>query len=111
MGQVALISTLLHQVAPHVPAGRPVLVQADRGIGCSPDLLAAIEALGWFFLVRVQRTVRLQVEEQEVEFGALGPEAGAPAGRGRCERSRNGAGARVGPWAAGKAAMPSLGCC
>ena len=77
MGQVALIRTLLHQVAPHVPAGCPVLVQADRGIGCSPDLLAAIEALGWFFLVRVQRTVRLQVAGREVAFGTLVPKPGA----------------------------------
>ena len=71
MGQVALITTLLRQIAPSVPSGCPVLVQADRGIGCSPGLLAAIETLGWYFLVRVQRTVHLQVAGQEVEFGTL----------------------------------------
>ena len=76
MGQVALITTLLRQVAPHIPAGCPVLVQADRGIGCSPALLAAIEALGWYFLVRVQRTVRLQVAGREVPFGTLVPKPG-----------------------------------
>ena len=77
LGQVALITTLLRQIAPSVPSGCPVLVQADRGIGCSPGLLTAIDALGWYFLVRVQRTVRLQVEGREVEFGALVPKPGA----------------------------------
>ncbi len=71
------LSVVLHQVAPPVPAGCPVLVQADRGIGCSPDLLAAIDALGWFFLVRVQRTVRLQVAGREVAFGTLFSKPGA----------------------------------
>lgn len=76
MGQVALITTLLRQVAPHIPAGCPVLVQADRGIGCSPALLAAIEALGWYFLVRVHLPVRLQGAGREVPFGALVPKPG-----------------------------------
>lgn len=76
MGQVALSTTRLHQIAPSVPAGGPGVGQADRGMGWSPGLLSASEALGWYFLVRVQRTVRLQVAGREVPFGALVPKPG-----------------------------------
>lgn len=44
MGQVALITTLLQWVAPTIPAGIIPLVQADRGIGTSPELLRALTA-------------------------------------------------------------------
>ncbi len=76
MGQVELIMTLLDQIAPALPADRPVLVQADRGIGTSPALLDAIEARGWYFLVRVQRRVHVQVDGREVEVSALVPKPG-----------------------------------
>lgn len=58
--QVDLIMTLLGWIAPSVPAGVIPLVQADRGIGTSPDLLRAIEDLGWHYLVRVQKQTRLR---------------------------------------------------
>ena len=77
MGQVELIISLLDQLAPILPAGRTVLVQADRGIGTSPGLLRAIEARGWYFLVRVQRGVHVQVDGHEVEVGMLAPKPGA----------------------------------
>ena len=99
MGQVALITTLLHQIAPSVPAGCPVVVQADRGIGGSPGLLRAIEALGWYCLGRVQRTVRLQGAGREVPFGALVPKPGRRGtGAGRAFKT---AGWRAG-WAVGR---------
>jgi hypothetical protein len=63
MAQVALIGQLLQQVAAGMPAGKTVLVQADRGIGCSPELLRRIQALGWYYLVRVQGQVRLRLED------------------------------------------------
>lgn len=61
--QVALISQLLQQVAAVMPAGKTVLVEADRGIGSSPRLLRQIEALGWYYLVRVQGQVRLRLAD------------------------------------------------
>ncbi len=45
-------------------------MQADRGIGCSPALLQAITQLGWYYLMRVQNSVRLVLEGgREVVFG------------------------------------------
>ena len=58
------------QVAWAVPRGLEVLVEADRGIGCSPGLLLGISALGWYYLVRVQSGVRLVLADGvEVCFG------------------------------------------
>lgn len=69
-GQVALVVRLLERVAPAVPHGREVLVQADRGIGGSPALLHAIAQRGWYYLVRVQKSVRLILADgREVAFG------------------------------------------
>jgi hypothetical protein len=62
MKQVRLIDTLLGWVAPFIPPGREVLVEADRGIGTSPALLRCIELRGWRYLVRVQDTVALVQE-------------------------------------------------
>lgn len=62
MKQVELVMTLLHWIAPGVPAGVIPLVQADRGIGTSPDLLRAIEGLHWYYEVRVQKNTRLRRE-------------------------------------------------
>lgn len=59
--QVELISQLLRLVAQALPTGEGVapvpvvpLVQADRGIGTSPELAAAIHQIGWHYLFRVQ---------------------------------------------------------
>jgi hypothetical protein len=57
-----LILTLLAWIAPALPTGLIPLVQADRGIGTSPDLLRGIQQLGWHFLVRVQKHTRLRRE-------------------------------------------------
>jgi Transposase DDE domain len=65
MGQVALISTLLSWVRDGLPTGVIPLVQADRGIGTSPDLVRAVEALGWHYLFRVQRSTMLRHEGRE----------------------------------------------
>jgi Transposase DDE domain len=77
MGQVALIGTLLDWVAPGIPPGCRVLVQADRGIGTSPELLRAIQARGWYFLVRVQRQVCLRLADGRIRpVGRLVPKVG-----------------------------------
>ena len=57
-GQVALITRLLNWIAPSVPPGVTPIVQADRGIGTSPDLIRAVEHMGWYYLFRVQNTTR-----------------------------------------------------
>lgn len=75
--QVRLIETLLSWIAPSVPTGVIPLVQADRGIGTSPDLLRAIVALGWHFEVRVQKNTRLRREaEPDCPLAALVSQAG-----------------------------------
>ena len=61
-GQVELIVDLLRWVAESIGHDREVLVQADRGIGNSPDLLRAIDGMGWYYLVRVAKNVRLKVD-------------------------------------------------
>ena len=76
LGQVALITRLLDQLAPVLPPHQPILVQADRGLGTSPALLEAITRRGWYFLVRVQRRVHVQVAGQEREVGDLVPAPG-----------------------------------
>jgi len=75
--QVELICTLLSWIAPHVPLGVIPLIQADRGIGTSPDLLRAIERMGWYFEVRVQKNTRLRREmETDCPLAALVSQAG-----------------------------------
>jgi hypothetical protein len=59
-GQVALIRTLLEQVQAGLPSPCSVLVQADRGIGTSPQLVQAVCALGWHYLFRVQKNTRFK---------------------------------------------------
>lgn len=60
LAQVALISRLLSWVKAALPAGVVPLVEADRGIGTSPDLVRAVEGLGWQYLFRVQKSVVLR---------------------------------------------------
>ena len=75
--QVELINRLLDQVAPALPPKAKVLVQADRGLGCSPDLLALIVQRGWYFLVRVQKDVQLKLPDgRQVSFGDMVPKPG-----------------------------------
>ncbi len=63
MGQVALIEELLSWVAVGVPDGCQPLLQADRGLGTSPDLIRVVEALGWHYLFRVQGHTRFQLPD------------------------------------------------
>ena len=61
-GQVSMIASLLEQIKSVLPADRPVLLLADRGIGTSPDLCKAVAALGWNYLFRVQKTVKIKTD-------------------------------------------------
>ena len=62
-GQVKLIEALVMQVVSCLPDTCRVLLQADRGLGTSPDLIEAISALGIFFLFRVQSSTRFRQAE------------------------------------------------
>ena len=73
--QVELIDRLLGQVATAIPPGFPVLVEADRGLGCSPGLIEGVERRHWFYLFRVQNSVRLKLQNlREVSFGQMVPQ-------------------------------------
>jgi hypothetical protein len=52
-GQVAMIAGLLQQIKAGIGEQTAVLVLADRGIGTSPALCRAVDALGWRYLFRV----------------------------------------------------------
>jgi hypothetical protein len=76
-GQVKLIEGLLQQVKAGLPSAVPVLVLADRGLGCSPDLCQAVDKLGWRYLFRVtcqtkivttdgDRTIAQQVQPGDI---------------------------------------------
>lgn len=58
-GQVKRIEGLLKQVKWGMPRDGRVLVEADRGIGTSPDLVRAVRRLGWNYLFRVQGQTKL----------------------------------------------------
>jgi hypothetical protein len=64
-GQVGLISELLSWVLEGLPEGCVPLVQADRGIGCSPKLVRSLLALRWHFLLRIQRQSKVRLNGQE----------------------------------------------
>ena len=60
-----------------VAQGNRVVVEADLGIGNSPQLLAAIEAMGWHYLVRVSKGVHLVSSEgEETQYGSLVSQVG-----------------------------------
>lgn len=62
--QVELRVTLLDWIAPALPPGLIRLIQADRGLGPSPDWLRAIVARGGYLEGRGQKNTRLRREAQ-----------------------------------------------
>lgn len=65
-GQVGMIEALLKQVKSGIGHQYDVVVLADRGIGCSPDLCQAVAALGWKYLFRV--TCQTKVVSDGVDY-------------------------------------------
>lgn len=59
-GQVGMIAELLKRVAAGLPLDCQVLLEADRGIGTSPDLIQVVQSLDWGYLFRVQGQTRLK---------------------------------------------------
>ena len=58
-GQVKMIEQLLHLIWDALPANKAVVVLADRGIGCSPDLCKGIDKLNGHFLFRVTKQTKI----------------------------------------------------
>lgn len=65
-GQVGMISALLETIKRGIGDTVSVLVLADRGIGCSPDLCRVVQTLGWHYLFRV--TCQTKVATQETDY-------------------------------------------
>jgi len=65
-GQVALIGELLTRLRLLVPAQIAFTVQADRGIGTSPELIRTLHRLGMDFLLRVQGQTRLRLRNGRI---------------------------------------------
>lgn len=73
-----MIDKLLQVVKASVPTNMPVLVLADRGIGTSPALCQAVEALGWHYLFRVSwqtKIITAQGELTGLHFGLVSDES------------------------------------
>lgn len=60
-GQVALIRELLARLRLWLPSRIALTIQADRGIGTSPELIRELEDLGMMYLLRVQGQTRLRL--------------------------------------------------
>lgn len=81
-GQVGMITGLLQQVKAGLGDSYSVLVLADRGIGCSPDLCRQVAALGWDYLFRVTCQTKVVVEQtdytiaQQVQPGEVWMQSG-----------------------------------
>lgn len=83
-GQVKLILGLLGQVEEVLVGGMRVCVQADQGIGTSPDLMRGVQALGWSYLFRIQGTSHILLDGwRDCEVRSLVEADGYWAGRGR----------------------------
>lgn len=73
------IERLLSRVKSALPAGVEVLVQADRGLGTSPELVKVVLKLGWHYLFRVQAQTHFQSPSLgECELAALIQRGGEP---------------------------------
>jgi len=81
-GQVGMIRTLLQQVKAGIDPSKRVLVLADRGIGCSPDLCRTVADFGWHYLFRVTCQTKVVTEAgdftiaQQVQSGEIWAQSG-----------------------------------
>lgn len=81
--QVKLIADLMQQVAAALPSGYTPLLQADRGIGTSPDLIREVKKLNWHFLFRVQNTTHFRFDDgRETALGSLVKRGACWSGKG-----------------------------
>ena len=87
-GQVKLIEDLLKQVQKGIPTQRTVIVLADRGIGPSPDLCRAIDAMGWCYLFRVTRKCKICTEQGDFTIADMVQEGELWTASGKIFRKR-----------------------
>jgi Transposase DDE domain len=85
--QLELVSNMLTTIAKAIPAGMIPLVQADQGLGTSPELVRHIEALGWHYLFRVQGQTRFYAHAQGEQQSQARP-LSTVCGRGKRWKSR-----------------------
>lgn len=69
-GQVKLIEGLLALVKAGMPEGVEVLVEADRGIGTSPELCKVVAKLEWTYLFRVTCQTKIVTAQGEYTIAA-----------------------------------------
>jgi len=80
---VRLIEELLCWLAEGVPDDTSPLLQADRGIGTSPDLIRVVTALGWQYLFRVEGQTHFQLPDgQSIALQDLVTSAGRRSAQG-----------------------------
>lgn len=87
-GQVKLIERLLRCVQRGLPDAQAVVVVADRGIGTSPDLCRAVEALGWSYLFRVTCQSKICTETGDYTIAAMVRQGELWAAEGRIFKQR-----------------------
>lgn len=81
-GQVGMIADLLRCVKAGIGNQVQVLVLADRGIGCSPDLCRVVQALDWHYLFRVTCQTKVVTRDgdysiaQQVQPGEVWAQSG-----------------------------------
>lgn len=81
-GQVKMIEGLLEAVKAGLGDDYAVLVLADRGIGCSPDLCRVVAKLEWTYLFRVTCQTKIVTEQgdftiaQQVQPGEIWAQEG-----------------------------------
>lgn len=94
-GQAGLIQQLLETVKAGIGDHVMVLVLADRGIGCSPDLCRVVDGLGWHYLFRV--TCQTKVDTSQGASALPSKSNPARSGRSRVSSSRKGGVFRLTP--------------
>jgi len=87
-GQVGMIVALLRHIKAGMPAHKSVLLMADRGIGTSPDLCRAVDALGWRYLFRVTCQSKIVTETGDYTIAAMVEEGEVWSAQGRVFKQR-----------------------
>jgi hypothetical protein len=88
-GQVAMIVAMLERVMACLPQNSRPLIQVDRGIGCSSNLIKACQARGWFLLFRVKKTVVFTTRKgRQMQLGNLASRGEVWCGYGQLFKSK-----------------------
>ena len=81
-GQVALIEELITRLRLWLPETIALTVQADCGIGTSPNLIRALDRLGVMYLLRIQEHTRVRLPDGQIRtVSSLATRGGTWCGR------------------------------